>query len=395
MHTGFDLPAPVPEALAHSERVRGHVIERIAAGGGFLGFADYMDAVLYAPGLGYYSAGARKFGAAGDFVTAPELGAVFARCLARQAGAALAQLRGGDILEVGGGSGALAADLLRALGDNLPDRYLLLEVSGELRERQRQTLAARVPALLRRVTWLDALPAEPLTGVLIANEVLDALPVERFRMRGGVPWQMGVEVAGTGLKWAERPARAPLADAVSALQVALGQVLPDGYTTEIGLRHTAWLKSLLGILRQGLALFLDYGGTRHDIYHDERRDGTLVGHYRHHQLADPFFLPGLQDLTAWVDFSAAADVARQAGLNVATYATQAHVLLASGVLEEGGQGARQDDPAWLREMQQIQRLLLPGEMGERFKLLALTRDFVPDLPLTVRDLKARLQGPIG
>lgn len=390
MQTGFDLPAPASEALAHSERVRAHVIEQITAHGGFLDFANYMDAVLYTPGLGYYSAGARKFGAAGDFVTAPELGAVFARCLARLTGAALAQLRGGDILEVGGGSGALAADLLRALRDNPPDRYLLLELSGELRERQRQTLAARVPELLHRVTWLDALPAEPLTGVLIANEVLDALPVERFRMRDGLPWQIGVEVTDSGLKWAERPAPAPLADAVSALQAVLGQTLPEGYTTEIGLRHTAWLQFLLGVLRQGLALFLDYGGTRREIYHDERRDGTLVGHYRHRQLADPFFLPGLQDLTAWVDFSAAADVAKRAGLTVATYATQAHVLLASGVLEEGEQGVRADDPARLREMQQIQRLLLPGEMGERFKLLALTRDFAPDFPLTVRDLKARL-----
>ena len=384
------MPAPDPEALAHSERVRTLVVERIAARDGFMSFADYMDAVLYEPGLGYYSAGARKFGAAGDFVTAPELGPVFARCLARLAGAALAQLRGGDILEVGGGSGALAADLLRALRDNPPDRYLLLEVSGELRERQRQTIEARVPEELHRVTWLNALPAEPLTGVLIANEVLDALPVECFRVRGGLPWQMGVEVAGTGLKWAERPAPARLADAVSALQVVLGQSLPEGYTTEIGLRHAAWLPSLLGVLSEGLALFLDYGGTRREIYHDERRDGTLVGHYRHRQLADPFFLPGLQDLTAWVDFSAAADIAKQAGFHVAAYATQAHMLLASGVLEDGEQGTRPDDPARLRELHQIQRLLLPGEMGERFKLLALAREFTPDFPLTVRDLKERL-----
>ncbi len=366
------------------------VIERITAHGGFLGFADYMDAVLYAPGLGYYSAGARKFGAAGDFVTAPELGPVFARCLARLAGAALLQLGGGVIVEVGGGSGALAADLLLALRDNPPDRYLLLEVSGELRERQRQTLEARVPEELHRVTWLNALPAEPLAGVLLANEVLDALPVERFRMRDGLPWQMGVQASGRGLQWSERPAPASLVTAVSALQTALGRALPEGYTTEIGLRHTAWLQSLLGVLGEGLALLLDYGGTRREIYHGERRDGTLVGHYRHRQLADPFFLPGLQDLTAWVDFSATADGAKRAGLRVAAYATQAHMLLASGVLEEGQQGARPDDPARLREMQQIQRLLLPGEMGERFKVLALTRNFAPEFPLTVRDLKERL-----
>ncbi len=390
MHSGSDLPAPDPEALAHSERVRTLVAERIAAGDGFMGFADYMDAVLYAPGLGYYSAGTRKFGAAGDFVTAPELGPVFARCLGRLAGAALRQLGGGAIIEVGGGSGALAADLLLALRDAPPDRYLLLEVSGELRERQRLTLETRVPDQLHRVSWLDALPAEPLAGVLLANEVLDALPVERFRMRDGLPWQMGVEVAGTGLKWAERPAPAPLADAVSALQDVLGQTLPEGYTAEIGLRQAAWLPSLLGVFGKGLVLFLDYGGTCREIYHDDRRDGTLVGHYRHRQLADPFFLPGLQDLSAWVDFSAVADIAKQSGFHVAAYATQAHMLLASGVLDDVQQGARAGDPVRWHEKQQIQRLLLPGEMGERFKVLALARDFAPDFPLTVRDLRERL-----
>lgn len=390
MQTGIDLPAPAPEALAHSERVRAAVTERIAAGGGFLSFSDYMEAVLYTPGLGYYSAGAQKFGAAGDFVTAPELGSVFARCLARLAGPALLQLGGGVIVEIGGGSGALAADLLLALRDAPPERYLLLELSGELRERQRQTLEARVPDQMHRVTWLDALPAEALNGVLIANEVLDALPVERFRMRDGLPRQIGVEVLDGGLRWAEQPAPAPLSDAVSALQAALGHALPEGYTTEIGLRHTAWLQSLLGILHQGLALLVDYGGTRREIYHGERRDGTLVGHYRHRQLADPFFLPGLQDLTAWVDFSAAAEVAKRAGLQVAAYASQAHVLLASGILDDLQRDPRADEPARWQRIQQVQRLLLPGEMGERFKVLALTRDFSPDFPLTVRDLQERL-----
>jgi SAM-dependent MidA family methyltransferase len=390
MQSGFDLPVPDPEALAHSERLRTLMVERIAARDGFMGFADYMDAALYEPGLGYYSAGAQKFGAAGDFVTAPELGPVFARCLARLAGAALLQLGGGVIVEVGGGSGALAADMLLALRDNPPERYLLLEVSGELRERQRQTLEARAPEELRRVTWLNAFPAEPLAGVLLANEVLDALPVERFRMRGGLPWQLGVQASTDRLQWSERPAPAPLVTAVSALQAALGQSLPEGYTTEIGLRHAGWLESLLGVLGKGLVLFLDYGGTRREIYHEERRDGTLVGHYRHRQLTDPFFLPGLQDLTAWVDFSAAADIAKRAGFHVTAYATQAHMLLASGVLDDNQQGGCALDPARFHERQQIQRLLLPGEMGERFKLLALARDFTPDFPLTVRDLRERL-----
>ncbi len=390
MQSGFDLPAPEPDALAHSERVRALIAARIADSGGFLNFADYMDAVLYAPGLGYYSAGAQKFGAAGDFVTAPELGSVFARCLARLAGPALRQLGGGVILEVGGGSGALAADLLMALRDEPPDRYLLLDVSGDLRERQRRTIAARVPEFLPRVTWLDALPGEPINGVVLVNEVLDALPVERIRMCQGRPSQLGVQVAGGRLTWGEQPAPEPLAAAVAELEAALGEPLPDGYTTEIGLRHPAWLSSLLGALGRGLALCVDYGGTRREIYHTGRSAGTLVCHYRHRQHTDPFFLPGLQDVTAWVDFSAAAAAATAAGLDVASYATQAHTLLASGVLDDVRGNGGVTDPDRIRELQQVNRLLLPGEMGERFKVLALTRAFTPDFPLTVRDLRARL-----
>ena len=213
MQTGSDLPPPDPAAQAHSERVLERVRQRIRAGGGFLPFVDYMDLVLYAPGLGYYSAGAAKFGAAGDFVTAPGLGPVFARCLARIAGDALAQLGGGVILEAGGGSGVLAADLLRALRHRPPDRYLLLEVSGELRERQRATIAARVPELLGRVEWLDRWPSEPLTGVLLANEVLDALPVELFRTAPDGTLQLGVTAREGQLAWAARPAPAALAAA--------------------------------------------------------------------------------------------------------------------------------------------------------------------------------------
>ena len=390
MHTGSDLPAPVAEALAHSERVRALVAERIAGNRGFLSFADYMDTVLYTPGLGYYSAGAQKFGGGGDFVTAPELGPVFGRCVARLAGAALRQLGGGVILEVGGGSGALAAEVLLALRDEPPEHYLLLDISGDLRERQRQTIASRVPEFMHRVLWLNALPAEPLQGVLLANEVLDALPVERVRMHGGRPAQLGVQVERGGFAWAEQPAPAMLASAVHELQAALEYSLPESYTTEIGLRQSAWLKTLLGRVRQGLALFIDYGGTRREIYHPDRCHGTLVGHYRHCQINDPFFLPGLQDLTAWVDFSAATQAGGAAGMTLAAYSTQAHTLLASGVLEHAQSGGPAAATSRLREVQEIARLLLPGEMGERFKVLALTRDFNPEFPLTVRDLRGSL-----
>lgn len=395
MQTGFDLPPPEAGAREHSDRVRQLVAARIAAAGGFLGFADYMDTVLYAPGVGYYSAGAQKFGPAGDFVTAPELGSVFARCLARLSGAALRQLGGGSILEVGGGSGALAADLLLALRESPPARYLLLDVSGDLRDRQRRTIEARVPELLHRVTWLDALPADPWQGVLIANEVLDALPVERFRIGPGGPEQLGVGIAEGRLAWDARPAPAPLAAAIRNLEAQLGSPLAEGYTSEIGLRQPGWLHALLASLRRGLAFCIDYGGTRREIYHPGRREGTLVCHYRHRRHDDPFFLPGLQDLTAWVDFSAAADAAAEAGFDVAAYATQAHVLLASGILAELQAGAGAADPVRLREVQEAQRLLLPGEMGERFKVLALARGFTPELQITVRNLRDRLREPLN
>lgn len=389
MQTGFDLPPPDPGAREHSGRVRALVEQQIAAAGGFLAFADYMEAVLYAPGLGYYSAGAQKFGAAGDFVTAAELGPIFARCLARLAGAALRQVGGGVILEVGGGSGALAADILHALRHDPPQHYWLLEVSGDLRERQRQTIAARAPELLDRVEWLDAWPAS-WQGVLLANEVLDALPVERFRIGTDEPLQLGVEYTGGQLRWAERPAPELLVAAISALEARLGEPMAPGFTGEISLHQAPWLRTLLTSLDRGFGLFVDYGGSRREIYHPGRRDGTLTCHYRHRQHNDPFFLPGLQDLTAWVDFSAAASTAVETGFEVAAYATQAHVLLASGILDELQAGGGGVDRAHLRDAQAIQRLLLPGEMGERFKVLALTRGFTPDFPLTVRDLRARL-----
>jgi SAM-dependent MidA family methyltransferase len=390
METGFDLPAPGVAAAEHSARVCAALRDRINNAGGWLSFADYMDLVLYAPGLGYYAAGARKFGADGDFTTAPELGGLFARCLSRVVRGALRRLPGGVIVEVGGGSGVLAADLLAALRDDPPARYLLLEVSGELRERQAATLAARVPELLDRVTWLDRLPEKPVRGVLIANEVLDALPVERFCVRDGHILQWGVRSDGLELRWSARPAMPPLRDAVRRIESALGTPLPEGYTSEICLRQQPWVATLAGSLQQGLALFIDYGCSRREYYHPDRRDGTLACHYRHRRHGDPFFLPGLQDLTAWVDFSAVVEAAEAAGLTLEAYSTQAHFLLAAGILEElaASEGGADGD---LARSQQAGQLLVPGQMGEHFKVLALTRDFQPDLPLSLRDLRGRLQ----
>lgn len=390
MQSRSELPVPDDSALAHSSRVASLVRARLAASDGWISFADYMDLVLYAPGLGYYSAGAQKFGPAGDFVTAPGLGGVFARCLARVAGDALEQLGGGVILEVGGGTGALAADLLEALRARPPHQYLLLELSADLRERQRQRLAAQVPELLDRVQWLDRLPAGPLTGVLIANEVLDALPVERFIIQDGKPRQLGVCLRGGEFAWSAVDAPAALEAEVRAIEQEIGERLPDGYSSEVSLRQPPWLDALAAVLGRGLALFTDYGYSRREYYHPQRTGGTLACHYRHHWHADPFFLPGLQDITAWVDFSAAARTATAAGLSVAAYTTQAHFLLATGILQEMETSIATSQANTQAMAAELRQLLMPGEMGERFKLLALARDFAPVGELTMRDMRARL-----
>ncbi len=390
MQVRSELPVPDDSALAHSACVADLVRARLAERGGWISFAEYMELVLYAPGLGYYSAGARKFGPAGDFITAPGLGSVFARCLAHVTGAALDQLGGGVVLEVGGGTGALAADLLSALRVRPPRQYLMLEVSADLRDRQRATLAARVPELLDRVLWLDCLPTVPVTGVLIANEVLDALPVECFTMQDGKPRQLGVHLQDGKFSWSSKVAPPALEAEVRVIEQDIGARLPDGYSSEVSLRQPAWIATLAAALGQGLALFSDYGFSRREYYHPQRADGTLACHYRHHWHTDPFLVPGLQDITAWVDFSVAARAATAAGLGVAAYTTQAHFLLAAGVLQSMETDAALSQGEMQAMAGELRQLLMPGEMGERFKMLALTRDFTPACELTVRDMRPGL-----
>jgi SAM-dependent MidA family methyltransferase len=385
MQTAFELPAPGPAAIEHSGRLAALIAARIDAAGGWIDFSEFMDLALYAPGLGYYSAGAAKFGPAGDFVTAPEISPLFGRCMAR-ACAPVLDATGGVVLELGGGTGKLAAELLAALAGlgAAPAQYLMLEPSADLRERQRETLARLAPAQLPRVVWLDRLPAG-IEGVVLANEVADALPVSRFVMQGGAPWALGVSRRDDGFCWEPAAASANLVAAVSALQAELPAPLPDGYATEVSLRLPAWLASLGDTLRRGMLLLSDYGMTRREYYHAQRSAGTLICHYRHRAHADPFFQPGLQDITAWVDFSAVAHAADAAGFTIGGYATQAHFLLASGIVEDL---VSQPSPA---AASAAKSLLFPGEMGERFKVMALTRGSAIPLPgFSIRDLRHRL-----
>ena len=370
------MPTPTHEALAHSARVGAHIERMIATSGGWISFADYMGAALYAPGLGYYVAGARKFGLAGDFVTAPELTSLFGEALAAQIDAVLAQLPGGSLIELGPGTGRLAADVLSALAarDALPERYCLLEVSPDLRERQREHLRDRVPNLLPRVEWIDVLPGH-WRGVLLANEMLDAVPPHLIVRRGGAWFERGVESDGGEFRFADRPL------AKGALRCAAEACFPgDGdYVSEINPAAQALVRSLALRCEAGALLIFDYGFPASEYYHPQRNNGTLMTHYRHRAVNNPFFLPGLADLTAHVDFSAIAHAGLAGGMSLAGYATQARFLVNCGILDALARRGEPQSGAYLREAAAVQKLLSPAEMGELFKALAMAKGIAEDL----------------
>ncbi|MDZ7593933.1 MAG: SAM-dependent methyltransferase [Thiobacillus sp.] len=368
------LPVPTPDALAHSQRVAAHLRALIDAAGGWISFAQFMEAALYAPGLGYYAAGAMKFGAAGDFVTAPEMTPLFGRTLAHAIAPVLAETDG-EVLELGAGSGRLAVDVLGELArlDALPAHYCILDVSADLRARQQDTLARELPQLAGRVHWLDALPAH-FSGVILGNEVLDALPTELVNWTADAPLSRGVIVEGDAFAWQDRPIGDPL---LRARADALN--LSPGYLSEINLAADALTASLAGCLDRGLILMIDYGFSANEYYHPQRHMGTLRAHYRHHALDDPFYLPGLCDLTAHVDFSSVARAGLAAGLALAGYTSQASFLLNSGLTELLMQTPPADAAAYLPQANAVQRLVSPAEMGELFKVIALSKGGVAPL----------------
>jgi SAM-dependent MidA family methyltransferase len=385
-------PALSAEEADQSRRMRERVEEAIAAAGGWLSFERYMDLVLYAPGLGYYSAGARKLGNGGDFTTAPEISELFGACVARQCAELLAQLPGASILEIGAGSGALAADLLRRLerANQLPHRYWILEISADLRSRQREHLKRRVPQLLARIEWLDAPPAAGFDGVVVANEVLDALPVSRFRWSGAGVEELGVVRAEGGLCWASRRACPEMARACAQLAAA-GGPWDDGYVSEYCPRLAAWTAEVTRSLATGGVLWFDYGLPRAHYYLPERSDGTLICHFRHRALGDPFLHPGLQDITAWVDFTALAEAGAAAGFDLAGYTTQTYFLAGTGIDREMQELAGSDPNRHARLANEARRLMMPGEMGERFKAMAWTRGLDAGLcGFALRDLRHTL-----
>ncbi len=372
---------------------------------GWISFADYMRFVLYEPGLGYYSAGAAKFGAQGDFVTAPELSPLFAAACAAPIAAALGALGGGSILEFGPGSGRFASGVLQELARAgcRPAEYLLLEVSADLRERQQSWLARAGVSRHCPLRWLERLP-ERFDGVVFANEVLDAMPCERFVIRGGEPWRLGVAWQDEGPCWAERlpdgsrSGDTEFAAAVAGVLAGLGSALPDGYRGEVHVDLPGWVAAVGGMLGRGIVMLVDYGLPRRHYYHPQRADGTLRCHHRHRAHGDPFAQPGLTDLTAWVDFTTVAEAADASGLQVAGFTTQAAFLLGSGIearyaeaLEAAAAEAGGAEVARARLAHGLRQLLLPGEMGEAVKVMVLSRgcDIAPP-GLTLQDLRGSL-----
>ena len=372
--TADALPAPDAESIAQSGRVAAYIRERIAEHDGSISFAEFMQHALYAPGLGYYVSGTRKFGEGGDFVTAPEVSPLFGGVVARQVSQVLHQLDDGQICELGAGSGALAATMLKKLAhlDALPDRYCILEVSADLTLRQQQVFEEQIPEYAARVEWLSEMPKD-FTGVIIVNEVADALPVERFTRANGKLQQCRVSVTNGNFGWVLEDAPDILAHAVSEVEESIGCAFPDSYRSEICLALPPWTGDLVRCLREGQIFLFDYGVTRREYYAPDRNDGWLKCHFRHHIHNDPLVLPGIQDLTTFVDFTALASAAHAAGATISGYVSQAHFLLNGGLQEELADFASLVAEEQLELSRQTKILTLPGEMGEIVKCIGMSR----------------------
>jgi len=387
------LPVPDRVALGHSEKLCRRIRDDIRNNGGAISFARYMELTLYEPGLGYYSSGSIKFGGAGDFVTAPVISPLFSECLARQCKEVLSLLPDPVILEIGPGSGAMAGILLAALEQEhcLPRRYYLLEVSADLRERQQQFLQRKIPHLCPRVEWLDRLPSQEFAGIILANEVLDAMPVHRYLCADGKLRELCVGINAERFDWTITPLDSDRLSLLETLLQDLMSAWPDIYLFEVNHRLAPWVAAVAARLRHGLVLLIDYGYPRREFFHPQRNEGTLLCHYRHHVHHDPFLYPGLQDITSSVDFTAVAEAAAGAGLEVKGYTTQAHFLLGcglAGILEEKKPA---DTIERVELSRQAQILTQPGEMGERFKVMALTKNMAGPVPgFSLADHRARL-----
>ncbi len=385
------LPVPDTFAQAHSRALFEVIADEIEAAGGSISFARFMALALYAPGLGYYAAGAQKFGEAGDFVTAPEISPLFSHCLAHQAAQVLRALDGGDIIEYGAGSGVMALEILRELAriECLPNHYYIIELSADLRQRQRQRLREDAPQLFERVVWLDALPEVPINGVVFANEVLDAMPVNLFEVQEGVLQEVNVMLGEQGLTYALGELGETLGSAATLAERV--KQLPDGYRSEYNAAVGPWLQSMASALGEAAVFLIDYGYPQHEFYHPQRSGGSLMCHYRHRSHADPLILLGLQDITAHVDFTQVAEEAHRAGFEVSGFTSQAYFLMSLGLTERLTDNNPDEIKQQMLVAQQIRKLTMPNEMGELFKVIALQKGLgLPLQGFMMNDQRGRL-----
>jgi len=373
------LPSPDELALKLSESLQEKIRLAIIYNGGSISFEQYMQMALYEPGLGYYSAGSSKFGEQGDFVTAPEISPLFSRCIARQCQQVLSEISSSSIFELGPGTGTMAIDIMRELERNnsLPETYYLLEPSADLRQRQQLNIKNTIPQLEDRFVWLDRLPEEKLKGVILANEVIDAMPVKRIVIDNEIEeYAIACDAEANDqirFQWIKKNIDEKLKVDLTELLDALGEPLTTPYVTEINCNIKPWLNSLNDILDEGLILISDYGYPRQEYFHPQRRAGTLICHYRHHAHDDPFLYPGLQDITASVDFTTVAETAVDAGLHVSGFTTQAHFLIACGLDQLVSEYETDDVVGRSKMTHQVSKLTMPGEMGEKFKFIGLTK----------------------
>ncbi|MFW2438393.1 MAG: class I SAM-dependent methyltransferase [Arenicellales bacterium] len=386
------LPEADKISAEHSYKLASQIQQVIAEKGGAIPFSEFMHLALYAPAMGYYTAGQRRFGAEGDFITAPELGDVFGQCLARQVSQILEEIDAPcDILEFGAGSGRLAVTLVNELESLavLPDHYYILETSPDLQQRQREMLSEQLPQHIERFVWLDSMPEQAFSGVVLANEVLDAMPVEMFAVDDdGVAQQLLVETADEGFQWNCQPADGQLAEQIDKLE------LPAGYSSELNPAIKGWIEMIAQGLNQGVVLLIDYGFPAHEYYHPQRTGGTLMCHYRHHSHSNPLTLAGIQDITAHVDFTAVAEAALLSSLDVLGYTTQTNFLLGSGLTDLVTAVDTDNEKITKEQMMknhEIQLLTSPAEMGELFKFIALGKDIECELPgFAFRDMRGKL-----
>ena len=390
------LPAPDADAQAHSAELANAIRHEIRASGGSIAFSRFMELCLYAPGLGYYSAGATKFGGAGDFVTAPELGHLFAECIGEAIAPVLAELGDGQVLEIGGGTGAFAADLLRHLHslDRLPTRYCVLEPSAQLRQRQGDYLQEVLPAnVFARIEWLDRPFEQPWNGIVFANEVLDALPTTRFAIAEEEVWEDHVALdKHDAFTVIGRPADALITAGVRHVERALDHPFAEDYRSELLPQLPYWVQAVIGPMTRGALLFVDYGYARSEYYQPQRSEGTLRAFRRHHVVEDVLAWPGLQDITVSVDFTALAEAGTGAGFDLAGYCSQASFLVGNGIDRRfaAAEAHAADEVARLRLSQQVKRLTLPEEMGERFQVMGFSRDVEFGHAFLIGDLAYRL-----